>query len=78
MHPPLCIDVLPRHVNIEGFSLTVKMLSQEQGNLSNNITNDFLKVKWTDFLLLATHLYSFGENKDFPYSIHTVDLLKIL
>ena len=46
VHTPLCIDELPRHVNvnIDGCSLTVRLLSQEQGKISNNITTDFLKV----------------------------------
>ena len=76
VHTPLCTDELPRHVNIEGCS------SEEQGNISNNITTDFLKVSLNIgnglILLMATHLHSFGANKDFSYLIRTVDLLKVL
>ena len=35
------VDEWPWHVNIEGSSLAVRLLSQEQGDISNNITNDF-------------------------------------
>ena len=30
VYAPLCIDELPQHVNIEGCSLTMRLLSQEQ------------------------------------------------
>ena len=79
VHTPLNIDEL----------LTVRLLSQQQGNISNNVINDFLKVSYQEtlntgngllFLLMATHLHQFGGNKDsyFSYLIFTVDLLKAL
>ena len=46
MHIPLNIDELPQHVNIEGCLLTVRLLSQQQGNISSNVMNKFLKVSY--------------------------------
>ena len=40
VHTPLNIDELPQHVkNIEGCLLTVRLLSQQQGNISNQVIN---------------------------------------
>ena len=50
MHTPLNIDELPQHVNIEGCLLRVRLLSQQQGNISNNVINDFLKVSYQETL----------------------------
>ena len=50
VHTPLNIDELPKHVNIEGCLLTVRLLSQQQGNISNNVINDFLKVSYQETL----------------------------
>ena len=81
---PLNIEELPLNVNIEGCSLTVKMLSQEQGNISNNIISDFLKVSYQEILNTGNGLicfinpYTLGANKDFSCLTSTVDLLKVL
>ena len=50
VYTPLNIDELPCHVNIEDCSLIVRLLSQEQGDISNNITNYFLKVSYQETL----------------------------
>ena len=47
---PLNIDELLQHVNIEGCLLTVRLLSQEQENISKNVINDFLKVSYHETL----------------------------
>ena len=36
---PVNIDELPQHVNIEGCLLTVRLLSQEQGNISKSVVS---------------------------------------
>ena len=50
---------MPQHVNIEGCLLTVRLLSQQQGYISNNVINDFLKVSYQESLNTGNGLLFF-------------------
>ena len=58
VYTPLCIDELPRHVNIEGCSLTVRLLSQEQGNISNK---KLIALRFPRICLAPKNLKRLGE-----------------
>ena len=87
VHIPLNIDELPQHVNIEGCLPRVRLLSQQQGNISNNVINDFLNVSYQETLNTGNGLLFFingytlalvWTNKDSSYLILIVDLLRAL
>ena len=76
VHTPLNIDELPQHVNIEGCLLTARLLSQQQGNISINVSKSFISRnfehwKWSTFFINGYTFALWSKQGFFLFDSHS-------